>query len=123
MDCSCSVDIDYDFGPDFIKSRVQVAKKEYDCLECGALIKSGERYEYVFGSWDSNTSTHRTCLDCVSLRDTFFNSWAYGEVLGDLIEYLDDVYYEVPESCIAGLTPKARAWVCNEIEDYWETED
>lgn len=121
MECSCSIDMDYDgSGPDRHTEKIRTARKTHVCFECVKDIQPGEQYEYASGLWDGEYSIYKTCLDCKSIRDTFFSSWVYTQVweaFQDEFGYVDSV---VPESCIAELTPGARARVCEFIESGWE---
>lgn len=122
MECSCVIDMDHDGGPTCHKEKIQTARKEHHCCECHRVISPGEEYEYVSGIWDSEAETYKTCLDCKSLRDTFFDSWAYTQVwdnFRDEFGYTDSI---IPESCVAELTPGARTRVCEYIENDWEDE-
>lgn len=116
MECSCTIDVDNDGGPTCHKEKIRTASKEHQCCECFKKIVPGEKYEYVFGIWDSEPHIYKTCLDCKSVRDTFFGSWTYTQVWADF----HDCDSEIPESCISELTPGARARVCEYIEDCWD---
>jgi len=118
MDCSCTIDIDHDGGPDCYKEKIVTAMKKHKCGECLKEILPGEGYEYVSGIWDGDPESYKTCLDCKSIRDTFFGSWTYTSVWED---FRDNFMWEdIPEACIAGLTPGARSRVCEFIETGWE---
>ncbi len=120
MKCACTINIDYDGESSFHKQKIQTARKKHRCYECLKDIQPGEKYEYVSGVWDGDLLVYKTCLDCKSIRDTFFDSWIYTNVwdnFQDEFGYYDSI---VPESCIAELTPGARARVCEYIENNWE---
>ena len=121
MECSCAINIDSDGDTaSLFKSKIVTARKEHQCCECHRKIMLGEEYENVNGKWDFGFETDKTCLDCVSLRDVFFESWIYTQVwenFQDDFGYTDSV---IPESCIAALTPGASAKVCELIELSWE---
>jgi len=120
MDCSCEIDIDHDGGPDVYTEKIVTARKKHICCECRRDIPPGEEYENVTGCWDGSWSTYKTCIDCKSMRDTFFNAWHYTaiwETFRDEFGYYDSI---IPESCISELTPHARAKVCEFIESGWE---
>jgi hypothetical protein len=120
MECSCTINVDHDGGPSFHNENIQTARKKHRCYECLKDILPGEKYEYVSGVWDGDFMVYKTCLDCKSIRDTFFDSWFYTQVwenFQDEFGYHDSV---VPESCIAELTPGARDRVCEYIENSWE---
>lgn len=123
MECTCTISVDHDGGPEAFKKIVRTARKEHRCDECYRTIMPGEKYEYVSGIWDGRPESYKTCLDCVSLRETFFDSWCYTQVWDDFNDEFGCVGAVVPEACIAKLTPGARAKVCQFIEDGWEEED
>ncbi|HCY85366.1 MAG TPA: hypothetical protein DHV36_09560 [Desulfobacteraceae bacterium] len=113
--------MDYDgCGPACHTEKIRTARVPHVCFECLRDIQPGEQYEYVSGIWDGEPAAYKTCLDCKSIRDTFFISWVYTQVWAafqDEFGYHDSV---VPEACIAELTPGARARVCEFIEAGWE---
>jgi hypothetical protein len=55
----------------------------------------------------------------MSLRDYLVDDFYYGSLLELIEESIRDCDGELPERCIAKLTPAARAWVCGEIERCW----
>lgn len=121
MQCSYTISIDHDGGPDCFKEKVVTARKKHRCDECYKDILPGEKYEYVTGIWDGEPSTYKTCLDCKSIRNAFFkDGWIYTQVwdsFRDEFSYDDSI---IPESCIVELTPCARSRVCEFIEAGWE---
>ncbi|RLB94621.1 MAG: hypothetical protein DRH26_00705 [Deltaproteobacteria bacterium] len=120
MECSCTINIDHEGGPDCYREKIVTARKKHRCYECFQDIQPGEQYEYVSGIWDGDPQAYKTCLDCKSIRDTFFDSWTYTQVWDD---FHDNFYLEdIPESCISKLTPGSRDRVCEWIESGWEDE-
>jgi len=93
------------------------------CCECQKTIQIGEMFRREKTELlNSRTFTRTTCMDCISIRDTFFcEGWYYGEIHKSLREHISKVDGEIPEECIAILTPKAREAVCKMIEQYWNT--
>ena len=121
MECSCSVEVDCNGDAPLIhKAKIVKARKDHQCCECYKKIIPGEKYEYVKGKWNFGFAVHKTCLDCKSIRDTFFDSWVYTEVWDCFQNDFGDIDSIVPESCIAELTPIAKNKVCDFIEDGWE---
>jgi len=119
-DCACVYVGDYD-GPEFVSEKIVKARKIHKCGECGREISPGEKYEKVVGKWEGDLSSHKTCVDCLSIRDNFFcNGWAYGGIWEHLQEHLLEMQGSVSSDCLIGLTPKARESVCEHIEDIWE---
>jgi hypothetical protein len=110
---------DDDGGFDFVFDNKQKARKDHLCGECERTISPGEEYERVFGSWEGSISTHKTCSDCLSVRDAFFCSYAFGQVWSDLKEILSD--YNETDDCLAKnvlkCTPKAREKISDILED------
>lgn len=122
MECSCSISIDHDGGPSCYKEKIRTARKKHRCGECLGDINTGEQYEYISGIWDGGLAAeYKTCLDCKSLRDVFFDSWTYTQVWEDFFDNFDPD--DIPEKCLAALIPLARAKVCEWIENNWDDED
>lgn len=121
--CSC-VYVDYDGNEEFSQHKTVRARKTHKCCECHREILIGEKYEYVFGKWDGDTYTHKTCLDCMSVRDSFFCAgYIYEMIWEHLWEHLSDLGGRVSDDCLISLTPKAREMVCGMIEDIWDELD
>ena len=122
--CSC-VYVDYDSGPpEFHRAKIQTAKKEQRCGECKRIIRPFEKYEYVSGKWDNCFDTHKTCMDCIDIRNIFFcDGWLYGGMKEYLQEHLGNMHGETDEDCLVTLTPGARAFICEMIEEIWEDYD
>lgn len=123
MECACEIHIEHDGGPEYSNIKFPKARKTHQCGECYRDILPGEKYEKITAKWDGDFSTHKTCLDCRSIRDQFFTSWMYGQIWEHLDNFIADVSGEISESCIAELTPMAREKVCEKIELYWEYPD
>jgi len=122
MECSWDASInDYDYeGPEFFKDKMVVARKQHKCSECCQAIEPGVKYEHVYGIWDGDTHTYKTCPDCLSLRQQFFlHGYYYEQLWDDFKDAFGYIDSEIPESCISKLTPGARARVCAMIEKWW----
>ena len=120
MKCSC-VYVSTDCTCEFHSEKIQTARKQHKCRECGRTIDSGEKYEYVSGCWEGNFSVFKTCEDCQNIRGEFFcEGWNYGFILNDLCEYIAEVDGQVPEDCILELSIGARAKVFELIESVWK---
>lgn len=66
----------------------------------------------------------KTCVDCLSIRTEFFcDGFLYEGMKEALVEHLQNMDGNVDEDCLAELTPNARAFVCNIIEDIWQDFD
>jgi hypothetical protein len=125
MECSC-VYVEADSYWDFANFRMLIARKIHKCHECGREIAPGEKYENLSGMCEGDFLTHKTCADCLSIRDAFYcHGWQFETVLENLRDYIHDSQGDVKEDCLRRLTPKAREIVCGMIEDawmYWYTE-
>lgn len=96
MDCYC----DYEMPAVYNVTQPQ-ARKTHKCNECGHAIESGERYEYVFGVWDGDANTWKTCPRCKALRDFVLSHvpcccWAHGSMRTDCIETAREFAHEAP---------------------------
>ena len=121
MKCSCTVSINHNGGPSCYNEKIRTARKRHRCYECGEFINIGDRYEHISGIWDDDPREYKTCLDCKSLRDVFFESWTYTMVWDDFVGNFD--MDNIPEKCLAALSQVARAKVCEMIEANWEDEE
>ena len=102
------------------KAKRHTARKQHICSECARIIEIGEKYEYVFGVWQT-PSVYKTCIDCLSIREQFFeNGWIFTMVWEYFQNEFSYIGAIVPECCISELTPNARSRVCDWIEDMWE---
>lgn len=121
MECACIVDADIDGAPpEFLNEECPVAQKEHKCTECGRIIHVGEEYLQETGRWGGRIATYKTCTDCSSIRRELVCNFWYGMILEDLRETIRDCGGDVSEDCLAPLTPRARAMVCEMIEEAWE---
>lgn len=120
MDCSCDIDVEADERYKQLRKETVKARKEYICGECGKKILKGEQYEYYSGVIRNRVDSHKTCMDCLSVRDAFFSSWSFGDLWEDVRNYISDVEGDIPEKCITTLTPRAQGIICDLIQDEWE---
>ena len=120
MECSCNISIDHDGGADCCHEKIRKARKRHRCCECYRDILPGEYYEYVSGIWDGTPDDYKTCLDCKSVKDAFFDSYIFTNLWEDFYESMSECGWQVPEKCLSKLTPAARARVCESIENYWD---
>jgi hypothetical protein len=119
--CGCiHVDDSID-DPEFFTTSHSTARKKHRCGECGRDIETGENYESVTGCWDGNINRHKTCADCLSVRNEFF---CYGYIFGELWdrvgEHVRELRGEIASECILRLTPSARETMFDLIEEAWE---
>ena len=69
MECSCDVGVDE--CAEMIEIRINKARKEHKCHECGSIILIGEKYLVEKEVFDGVFSTHKTCLPCKEVRDAY----------------------------------------------------
>jgi hypothetical protein len=120
MECSCTVNVDIEEPVYLAHITTPFARRVEICSECNRDIHVGEDYrKEIF--YHGSRFTHRTCEDCLSIREVFFSSgWYYGEIREQMEEF---VYYsdgQLSVKCILELTKKARDWVLDIIESTWE---
>ena len=119
MNCSCAA-VDVDEYSTILYDKIIKARKAYKCSECREKIEVGQQYRKETVIFDGEISSTKTCLDCVSVRDTFFCDGFYWEMLWEhFYDYLQECAGEISQSSIAGLTFKAREKVCDMIEACW----
>ena len=121
MSCTANIDVYDDDGyrPAVFEANDRTARKIHRCAECCRDILPGETYREERGLWDGEWSRWKTCADCLSVRDTMFSQYQYGALWEDVAAYVDDVRGNVPEDCMAALTPRARNHMCALVEDVW----
>ena len=120
MECS-TVYCDVDEFCTLLEEKQIVSRKQHRCGECEITIDTGEKYNLEVTIFDGKFSRHKTCLDCLSVRDIFFKSgFSYGEIKWMLREHINDFMGDISENCIKSLTIGARAMVCDMIEDRWK---
>ena len=59
----------FDYDGVLLRSETRTARKTHKCHECGAEIKSGDRY--FFGAWPADGTFHqiKSCAGCEEVRD------------------------------------------------------
>jgi len=123
MECSCDIDVDVDEYCVLLSTTSPVARKDHYCYECKRLIHTGEKYRNEITVFENKLGVYKTCNDCMSIRDVFFTQFLYGCLTENLHDYIWDCGGDIPESCISKLTIRARARVCEIIEDIWGEEE
>lgn len=122
MTCTCQIDVDPEVYLQVISEKIVTARIPHKCNECSDIIELGQQYERLAGNDDGHFLVHKTCFDCLSVRNTLFCTWHIGRIWDDL---WDDIYYtdgrEAIANCLSELTPKAREKVCALLEDVWES--
>lgn len=86
-ECFC----DYDAPSQYTRTPVKAAKKEHECDECRRTIQPGEAYEHVWGIWDGQSDTFKTCAQCLALKEWVKAHvpcfcWAHGNIREDALE-------------------------------------
>lgn len=109
-DCGVCVG-DFDGEPfSFSKKTFPLARKKYQCDECGKTIVPSEKYERVEGLTDGKFETFTTCMVCSEIADAFSCG---GRTMGGFFwEFFDegDCWPEVTVGCLNKLkTPEAKA--------------
>ena len=122
MECAC-FDADVDDYSTILEDKMVRARCPHFCCECGRVIEPGEKYRREKTVHDGICFTHKTCIDCSSIRDNLVCSFFWGDILELVQDGISDRQGNISESAISKLTPNARAWVCERIESYWEWEE
>lgn len=104
--CQCSIDIDHDSGPEFFKTERRKARTSHKCFECRKVIHPGETYCCESGKWD-----------CLSVRETFFCGWMYGNIWEDFHEEALENNGKFSQDCINLLTSVAKRKVLDVIKE------
>ena len=116
---SCVIDPVSEFSYyEFTKTYIRKSKKTHTCNECNREISPGENYEYLVGKFDGKFYQQHTCMDCLSLRNTFFCSWYSERLWEDFSEYLEKWWYSDSDKLykIENLTKRARNMVLEMID-------
>ena len=103
-----------------LQHKIVRAAKQHNCVECQKPIGKGEKYELYKINQEGAFLQAETCLDCVSLRDGFFpDGCIVGDIRGRIVEKIYELRGLIDSECILPLTPLARAWVFELIEEQW----
>jgi hypothetical protein len=54
-------------GPSTYHESKPKARKPHKCCECGRMIQPGETYRNLWGVWDGEPKTFKTCEACLDL--------------------------------------------------------
>ena len=90
-DCVC----DYYESPTVYSLTKPVARQVHKCTECGRAINPGDQYEKVFGVWDGDAGTHKTCARCVAMREWRENDKRRFSSEGEVIRIVRDAEGEL----------------------------
>lgn len=96
-------------GGETLSVDIRAAGKDHRCGECSGTILKGDRHEAYVLLFDGCVTTHRTCLDCLEIRNHFScdGSWIFGHVWDDLESNLFPTM-TAGGPCFEGLSPRAR---------------
>ncbi len=76
--------------PEFCCTSMVKARKPHKCGDCRRVIQPGEQYERVFGKWDGQTDSHKTCTHCVEASKWLTREcggYVFGGIREDLREH------------------------------------
>ena len=124
MECACTV-------PAYITERAELISiytpksfKHSLCSECENVIKIGVEYRKEIYKHNDSIYVHKTCEDCLSVREVFFsNGWYYGGIWSQMAEFIVNTNGNLSVSCLLDLTKKAQDRILDMIEEHWRIED
>lgn len=121
MECGCSIDLDFDEYHWAVEkfSNVEL-ESSVVCTECGKQIPEGQQCESFLGlSQKGDVSVFFTCLDCLSIRATYFCSWCFTSIWEDLLEDISDNGVDAYlDGRLMKITPQARVDLLAELQRY-----
>ena len=89
LSCGC----DDGEGPEVFNEKLVKASKDHKCCECGRTISKGEVYNYIFGVWEGDAMTFKTCEECNDLRDSLEAMgfcFSFGDLKASHQEYISE---------------------------------
>lgn len=107
-------------GPNLYSGGMRQARKQHACCECQALIEPGDPYFFEKGNWEGDFEEFKTCVDCLSVRNSLRPAGTYGAMWEDVEEHITESRGDIGEIHISCLRPAARDKVCDLIEEAWE---
>ncbi len=115
--------LDYGGGDpvEFSSARIVKARKTWRCAECQRPINPGDRYEYVFGKFEGDLFTERTCAPCHEIRKAFVcGDWVFGQLWDAIEEAIFPRWAEEgPFDCLAKLaTQEARDYMQDRYDEW-----
>ena len=122
--CTC-VFMDDDDAYETIEQKIVTARKRHKCGECHMEIIPGEKYEYYKGKFDNNIHAHKTCQDCLSMRNSeiFCNGFYFEMIWESFRDAVQESGGGVDWEALSTLTPKAKENAFNIIQSVWEDID
>lgn len=52
-------------GPTVHREKTRIARRKHTCCECRGVINPGESYHFLWGVWDGEAKTFKTCSECI----------------------------------------------------------
>lgn len=89
-----------------------VARRAHACLECGRVVRPGERYRLVRGKWEGVWSTIKECAHCEAIGDVMnvlCGGYPHGELLDELVDHWYEGYRSVAYGRLIALA--RRRWL------------
>jgi len=109
---SLSCDCDYGDPAAWYRVEDRKARKQWECEECGLIIRPGDAYRFETGMWGGLVSQHRCCESCAdlsdSLRDLGFCLY-WGNLNEDYQEYLHEYKTHYDEAADAYLLDNGKS--------------
>lgn len=124
MTCGCLIDFadcGYD-RVDVLRRTEPVARVAHQCDECDRIIEPGERYAREATISGGEFREWVFCADCDSLQE-FICGRLYGGLREQIAEAINCDDIDPSHPAIRALTPSAREWVCDLIEEAWGEDD
>jgi len=120
MECSCNIDAGVDEPCEVLAAEwITACRRYHRCGECDKRIAPPEAYYQEVLRDDDGVVAYKTCEDCKSLRDNMMRDFFIQQVRETIADHIWDCAGQMPEECLAKLTPNAREWVCHKIEAAW----
>jgi len=114
----------YEDCVEVVRDDTRIARKNHRCSECNEIIKAGNPYQYKFYIYEDSKTSHRTCMDCISVRNLFFcEGFVFEQMWNDLEDYIFETNGQILCCDIRKLTPKATGRVFRMIEKRWKQLD
>lgn len=82
-------------GPTTYRETKPVARREHKCCECRGVINPGEPYHSLWGVWDGDAKTFKTCADCSDFAAVMRDEYDcfcphFGNLHVDALDYVDE---------------------------------
>src|SRR5271167_2541790 len=110
----CSTD--YDLAEPY-SEKIVTAKKDHECTECHRIIKTGEKYQYIWGVWARKTNTFKSCRHCIIPQEWLraeCDGWLLGGLEGEIEEHFWDYRKMFLARMLVGIRRKWKKFKSNE---------